>query len=342
MQVVRMTETGLLSSPHAHGGASVQKMMMLVCLALLPGILAYLYFFGWGIAIQLTLALAFAVLLEYLMLRLQNRPIEIFLKDGSAIVTALLLSLCLSPLVPWWVTFSGVAFAIVIAKHVYGGLGQNPFNPAMAGYVFVILCFPSELVTWPSLQHPDIGAYLAAIFNGDSPRLDAVSGATALQQLKSELGLMNMVSEIRQGPLFGQVAGEGWEWIAAMYALGGVFLLFSGVIRWHLPAGVLLGMFLTSLVFNIYDSDVYASPLFHLCAGGTMLCAFFIATDPVTSPSTVKGKLVFGFMIGVIAYVIRNWGGYPDGIAFAVLIANACTPCIEHYTRPRVVGEVTP
>ncbi len=336
-----MTDRGLLSSPHAHGGSSVQKMMALVCLALLPGVLAYIYFFGWGILIQLILAVTFAIVLEYLVLKLQGRPVEIFLKDGSAIVTALLLSLCLSPMVPWWVTFSGIAFAIVIAKHVYGGLGLNPFNPAMAGYVFVILCFPAELANWPSLQHPGLGGYLEAIFNGDPPGLDAVSGATALQQLKSELGLMNMVSEIRRGPLFGHFAGDGWEWIAAMYALGGAFLLFSRVIRWHLPVGVLLGMFLTSFVFNIYDSDVYASPLFHLCAGGTILCAFFIATDPVTSPSTIKGKLIFGFLVGVIAYVIRNWGAYPDGIAFAVLIANACTPFIEHYTRPGVLGEVT-
>lgn len=329
----------LLSSPHRHSGISVQSMMLRVLLALLPALLVYVWIFGWGVFIQCGLAVTFAVLLEYLVLRIRRRPWKLFLLDGSAPVTALLLVLCLSPMVPWWVSFSGIAFAIVVAKHIYGGLGYNPFNPAMAGYVFVLLSFPEQMIYWPSLQYPDISTYISIIAGTDGAAADALSGATALQQLKSQLGLMSMVSEIRMDPLFGHIAGAGWEWLALMYLLGGLALLAMGIIRWPIPVAVILGVFLSSLVFNLYDSDVYASPMFHLCAGGTMLCAFFVATDPVTSPSTMRGRLIFGFMIGILAYTIRTWGAYPDGMAFAVLTANACVPLIEHITRPRVIGE---
>lgn len=316
--------------------------MLRVLFALLPALIVYTWFFGWGILIHCILAVLFALILEFLMLKLRHRPCELFLADGSAVVTALLFALCLSPLAPWWVNFSGIAFAIVIAKHVYGGLGYNPFNPAMAGFVFVLLCFPEQMIYWPSLQHPDFPGYIAIIAGKDPATIDALSGATALQQMKSQLGLMNMVSEIRLDPIFGYFAGSGWEWITLMYLFGGTGLLIAGVIRWHTPVAMILGLFLSSLVFNWYDSDVYASPLFHLCAGGSLLCAFFIATDPVTSPGTVRGRLVFGFMIGILCYLIRTWGAYPDGVAFAVLIANACVPLIEILTRPRVVGEPGP
>ncbi|MBT7953517.1 MAG: RnfABCDGE type electron transport complex subunit D [Gammaproteobacteria bacterium] len=339
-----MTEQ-FISSPHKHDGSSVSVMMFRVCLALLPGLLAYVWFFGAGILIQCMLAVGFAIAIEYLMLKMRKRPVELFLKDGSAIVTGLLFALCLSPFTNWWITLSGIAFAIIIAKHLYGGLGYNPFNPAMAGYVFVLLCFPAQMNSWPASPEvantsPALSDYISIIFSNGDSSLDALSGATALSQMKSQLGMMNMVSEIRIEPMFGHFAGAGWEWISIGFMLGGIGLLVLRVIKWQIPLAVLISMLGISMIFNTYDSDVYASPLFHLCSGGTLLCAFFIATDPVTASTTPFGRLLYGCLIGVLAYIIRCWGAYPDGIAFAVLLANACVPVIDHYTRPKVVGEV--
>ena len=320
-------------------------MMLRVCLALLPGLLAYTWFFGTGILIQCLLAVGFAIAIEYLMLKIRKRPVELFLKDGSAVVTGLLFALCISPFTSWWINLSGIAFAIIIAKHLYGGLGYNPFNPAMAGYIFILLCFPAQMNNWPATpgianDSPAVTDYLSIIFSSGFANFDALSGATALSQMKSQLGLMNMVSEIRIEPMFGYFAGAGWEWISLGFMLGGIGLLVLRVISWQIPVAVLAGMLSISMIFNIYDSDVYASPLFHLCSGGTLLCAFFIATDPVTASTTPSGRLLYGFLIGVLAYVIRSWGAFPDGIAFAVLLANACVPVIDHYTRPNVVGEL--
>ena len=171
--------------------------------------------------------------------------------------------------------------------------------------------------------------------------IDVVSGATALNHMKSELGSMTMVSEIKLDPIFGQFAGAGWEWVSAGFMLGGVILLFMGVIGWQLPVSMLAGLLLPCMIFNFMDGDLYTSPLFHLFGGGTMLCAFFIATDPVTASATPFGRLLYGFLIGILVYVIRTWGAYPDGIAFAILVANACAPLIDYYTRPAVIGEVT-
>ncbi len=333
-----------ISSPHKHDGSSVSGMMLRVCLALLPGLLAYVWFFGVGIIIQCLLAVSFAISLEYLMLKIRRRPVELFLKDGSAIVTALLFALCLSPFTSWWINFSGIAFAIIVAKHLYGGLGYNPFNPAMAGYIFILLCFPAQMNIWPAspglvAHSADWSDYLMIIFCIGQIDLDALSGATALNQMKSQLGLMNMVSEITAEPMFGHFAGSGWEWISAGFMLGGISLVVMRVINWQIPLALMGSIFFISMIFSLYDGDIYAPVLFHLCSGGTILCAFFIATDPVTASTTPKGRLFYGVLIGSLAYIIRTCGAYPDGLAFAILIANGCVPLIDYYTRPCVVGE---
>lgn len=281
------------------------------------------------------------------MLKLSRKPVALFLNDGSVIVTALLFAFTISPFAPWWVILIGIFFAVVIAKHLYGGLGFNPFNPAMAGFVFVLLCFPSQMNVWPAAPgiseiKPDISTYIAMIFQTGSLEkntIDAISGASPLNDMKSQLSLMAMVSEIDESPIYGNFAGKGWEVINIALLAGGIFMLLAGIIRWHIPVAVLTGLFMTSLFFYAIDAETYASPVFHLCAGGTMLAAFFIATDPVTAPATPRGRLVYGFMIGMTAYIIRNWGGYPDGFAFAVLIANSAAPIISYYTVPKVVGE---
>ena len=335
-----------VSSPHWHDKSSVTGVMLNVVYALIPGLLCYIWFFGWGILFQCLLAAACALLFEYMVLRLRGREAGMFLRDGSVAVTGLLLALAISPLTPWWITVIGTAFAVIIAKHVFGGIGHNLFNPAMAGYVFILLCFPAQMNTWmlPLAQSSmDFSAIdsLAAIFVADQQLIDAVSGATPLNDMKSRLDLMGMVSEIRGGALYGNFAGKGWEWIAIAWLLGGIYLLLRGIINWHIPVSVITGTFVISLLFNIYDPDTYASPLFHILSGGTLFCAFFIATDPVTAAASNRGRLIYGCLIGLLIYIIRVWGAYPDGVGFAVLIANALVPLIDLKTRPRVFGEQT-
>lgn len=342
-----MNNTNIINSLHKHDGSTVAGVMLRVCIAMIPGLLCYIWYFGWGILIQCLLAVGFALAIECLMLRQRRKQITLFLKDGSAIVTGLLFAFTVTPFTPWWITLIGITFAIVFAKHLYGGLGYNPFNPAMAGYVFVLLCFPAQMNLWPSVSGladvaPGMVDYMSMIFLAQpsaSNSIDAISGASPLNHMMSQLGLMAMVSEIQADPLYGDFAGAGWEWINMAFLLGGTALLFMRVIHWQIPVAMLAGIFIASLLFNLYDSEIYASPLFHLFAGGTMLGAFFIATDPVTASTTPRGRLIYAALIGVLAYTIRIWGGYPDGIAFAVLIANATVPLIDRYTRPRVLGE---
>lgn len=318
--------------------------MQKVLYALIPGILLSSYYFGAGILVNCILATIFALVFEPLILKVRQQAIAPVIKDGSAIITALLFALTISPYTPWWVTLAGIAFAIIVAKHLFGGLGNNPFNPAMAGYIFVLLSFPVQMAYWPDLsgltdQALTTGQNISIIFSGLPSKPDAISGATPLSNMKVELGLMTMVSEIKDNPLYALVGGKGWEWIALAYLAGGLFLLFNKVIRWHIPAAVLGSIFLLGSVFNIVDSDVYPSALFHIFTGGTMLCAFFIATDPASSSTTVTGKILYGIGVGVFIYIIRTWGSYPDGIAFSILIMNGLVPLIDYYTRPRALGE---
>jgi electron transport complex protein RnfD len=338
-----MTEPGVISSPHRHIGMTVRGVMARVAAALVPGILVYAGIFGPGVLLQCVLALVAAVLTEALILRWRRRLLRPALGDGSVMVTALLLALCLSPLSPWWATLTATVFAVALGKHAFGGLGQNLFNPAMAGFVFVLLCFPAQMNKWPAAPAadtaaPGVMASLDMIFAPTQESVDAVSGASALNHLKSRLGLMEMVSEIRTDPEYGNVGGRGWEWIALAWFAGGVALLLLGVIRWHIPAGFIAGMTCVSGAPWLLNADVYASPLFHLATPGAMLGAFFIATDPVTAATSDRGRLVYGAIVGVLACLLRIWGIYPDGVAFAVLIGNACAPVIDRFTQPRVLG----
>ena len=329
-------------SPHWHDNRTISGLMTDVCIALVPGLLCYVWLFGAGVLIQCVLALLFAFLFEFAVLKLRRRDPWLFLRDGSAAVTALLFAVTITPLSAWWVSLCGIAFAIIISKHVFGGIGYNIFNPAMAGYVFVLACFPVQMNAWPdaALGGPGVVEYLGSIFSSTAAAPDMISGATPLYEMKTRLGLMDMVSEIRADAMFGYFGGAGWEWINLLFALGGVYLLIRGVIKWHIPVAVLAGVFIISALLHLYDTDAYASPLFHLFSGGTMLCAFFIATDPVTASTTNRGRLIYGGLIGILICLIRYWGIFPDGVAFAVLIANAFVPLIDLLTRPKVFGEV--
>lgn len=355
-----MHTTDILSSPHKHDGSTVQSVMVKVCLALVPGLLCYVWFFGTGVLIQCILSVCFALAVEALLLLARRRELSLFLKDGSAVVTGLLFAMMITPFAPWWISLTGITFGLIFAKHLYGGLGHNLFNPAATAYIFVLLSFPVVMNNWPLpsglFSEPgNTGSALNMIFmsSGDPENLttdtnqqkpaegslDSLSGATALATMQNRLAGSNMISEIRTDPLYGSLAGKGWEWINLGFMLGGLGLIMTGVIAWRIPLAMLGSMFILSMLFNLYNPDLYTGPLFQLFSGGTMLGAFFIATDPVTASTTPKGRIIYGCLIGIFAYIIRVWGAYPDGIAFAVLIANGLVPLIDRYTRPRVLGE---
>lgn len=340
-----MNSSSLSRAPQSVSG--VTQIMLRVIYALLPGIGAYVWFFGWGVVINILFAVAVALISEAVMLKLRGRPIKPSLYDGSAAVTAVLLALSLPPLAPWWLTLIATAFAIIIAKQLYGGLGFNPFNPAMVGYVVVLISFPREMTVWlapESLSGHGLNFLetARAIFTGHLPAglaMDAISAATPLDALKTQLHMGRSVDEVLDtGPIFGAMSGKGVEWINGLFLLGGLWLIHKRVITWHIPAAMLGALSLTAAVFYFFNPDAYASPLFHLFSGASMLGAFFIATDPVTASTTPRGRLIYGAGIGLFIYIIRTWGGYPDAVAFAVLLLNMAAPMIDHYTQPRVFG----
>jgi H+/Na+-translocating ferredoxin:NAD+ oxidoreductase subunit D len=332
--------------PYVIGSSSVNVIMLKVLLALVPGIAAYVWVFGGGILVTLTLASLTALLSETAMLKLRERPIKPFLMDGSALVTAWLIALALPPLAPWWVVVVGTLFAIVIAKQLYGGLGYNPFNPAMVGYAVLLISFPAIMTQWPAplllakaqLGFADQLHYIFGRMLPDGVLVDAISSATPLDYLKTQLKLQHGVAETTQAPIFGTLGGKGGELVVGAYLLGGLYLLQQRIMSWHIPAAFLLALVAVSSVAHLADPDQYAGPMFHLFSGASMLCAFFIATDPVSGPTTPKGKLIFAVGIAVLTWIIRTWGGYPDGVAFAVLLLNLCVPLIDAYTQPRVFG----
>jgi len=335
------------SSPYLPAGNGVGRLMTRVMLALIPGVLCMFWFFGWGVLFNLIISMLTAAVAEAAILTLRRRPVTATLLDGSAVLTGLLLALTLPPLAPWWLPVVGTGFAVIIAKQLYGGLGYNPFNPAMAGFVVLIISFPAQFTLWPppvsifSADALGFGDTLRMVFTGmlpDGRMLDSLTMATPLDTAKTQLGLDYTWSEIIAKPLFGRFAGYGWEWINLAYLAGGLWLWRTRAIHWQIPAGMLGALFTMALLFFIADSDSFGSPLFHLFSGASMLGAFFIATDPVSAATTPRGRLYYGAGIGILTYVIRTWGGYPEGIAFAVLLMNMAAPTIDYYTQPRVFG----
>jgi len=332
--------------PHFPPINSVAGVMKQVLYALIPGIVAHVWFFGFGIVFQIALAVGFALALEAAMLKLRDRPLQPFLSDYSAVVTGVLFALCMPPLAPWWIALVGMIFAIVIAKHLYGGLGYNLFNPAMVGFAAVIIAFPMDLSQWLAPRQlspglPDLWQTAQAIFTGTLPDTlswDALSQATPLDALKTGVSENRLVTEIRAAPIFGDFGGLGWEWIANFYALGGLWLLYRRVISWHVPVAVLATVVVISIPMWLTGPDINPSPLQHIFSGALVLAAFFIATDPVSGASTMKGRLVFGAGVAIITLAIRRFGGYPDGVAFAVVLMNMAAPLIDRLTRPRTYG----
>jgi RnfABCDGE-type electron transport complex D subunit len=336
--------TMITHSPHAHAANSVSRIMATVMLALAPATLFGFWLYGWPAVYLWAVSLLAAVAGEAAMLRFQQRAVKPALLDGSGVLTAWLLALSLPPWAPWWIAVVGSVFAVVIGKQVFGGLGQNVFNPAMAARVMLLISFPLEMTTWmpPMSQTPGMLDSLAVTFGGG--QLDAVSSASLLGHVKTEFSRGLDLQQALAGhyaplsALWGERSGSLGETSALLILAGGVFLVARRVITWHAPVAMLAGVALPALLMSVVAPEHYAGPLYHLLSGGVMLGAFFIATDPVTSPNTTAGQLVFGLGCGFLTYVIRTWGAYPEGVAFAVLLMNAATPVIDRYVKPRIYG----
>lgn len=344
---------GPLASPHTHQTISIGGIMLQVWLALLPASLFGIWLYGWPALNLLLLTTAAALAAEAIGQRLLGRPVLPALKDGSALLTGWILAMTLPPWAPWWVGVIGAMFAIIIGKQVFGGLGQNLFNPAMLGRVALLIAFPLELTTWVAPQPlfsasaPSFMDSLLITFAAGNPLpagVDAISGATVLDGIKTELargaelGVVLPDYYLAGNAILGQMGGSLGETSALLLALGGIYLILRGYISWHIPAAMLGTVAVFATVFHLYDPLRFAHAGVHLFSGGLMLAAFFIATDPVGSPASRRGQLLFAAGIGALVYIIRTWGGFPEGVAFAVLLMNAATPLIDHYIRPRVYG----
>lgn len=316
-------------------------MMRRVLYAMLPGIGVLVWLFGWGVLIQMAIASAVALAAEGLMLALRGKSLRLYLGDGSALVTAWLLAVALPALGPWWLAALGVTGAIVLAKHLYGGLGYNPFNPAMVGYGVLLISFPREMSTWPALQPAlDFSDTLRMIFTGQPPPgvgADLLTGATPLDAVKTHLFQGLPLDDI-QGQAFGGMAGRGWEWVSLAFLAGGLWLVYTRTAAWQIPAAMLGSLMFLAGIFYAVDPSGHPTPWFQVFAFSSVYGAFFIATDPVSASTTPRGRLLYGAGVGVLTYVIRRFGGYPDGVAFAVLLMNITVPTLDYYTRPRVFG----
>jgi electron transport complex protein RnfD len=342
----------LSAPPHSVARNSVQRVMLVVLLALAPAVIVQGVFFGPGLLVQLLLASSAALLTEALALRMRGKPVITFLSDGTALITAVLLAMCLPPLAPWWLVVSGCAFAIGFAKHAYGGLGANPFNPAMVGYAVLLVSFPAELGHWlpPQLEampgthlgfHLSFGETLSTILSGELPARftwDAVTSPTPLDAIRTGLRTGLAMEEIRAGRSLGALGGPGHDWVNLAVLAGGAWLLAARIITWHIPLAVFVGLSVPAALLYAIDPGTFPGPIFHATAGASVLGAFFIATDPISAATSNQGRLVYGAGIGVLTYMIRTWGGYPDGIAFAVLLMNLAVPWIDRHTVPRVYG----
>lgn len=343
----------MASSPHQHSHKSLTRLMLTVIAACIPGLIAQVVFFGTAVLIQLVLALIAVSVFEGLIMRMRKRPVWPALSDGSAWLTAVLLALSIPPLAPWWIIIIGSLFAIVIVKQLYGGLGFNLFNPAMAAYVLLLVSFPVQMTAWlpaSELASNPIGLteqisliftdFTHAGFNIEQIRttFDGTTMATPLDTIKTDIAHGLTVTESMQKPLFNEWAGLGWAWVNIGFLLGGLYLLKAKIINWHIPVSFIGSLALCSSIGYIAAPGTEPGMVFHLLSGATMMGAFFIATDPVSASTTNKGRLIYGAAIGLLVYVIRTFGGFPDAVAFSVILLNIAVPLIDYYTQPRTYG----
>lgn len=314
--------------------------MKQVLLATIPGVLVLTWFFGPGTIINIVFGSALALAFEAWALWLRGKDYKTPLRDHSVIVTATLLCIALPPYAPWWLIAVGIGVSVLLGKHVFGGLGYNPFNPAMVGYVVLLISFPVQMSAWAPprglAEIPGLGDTLRHLFAPGT--IDAVTAATPLDLLRQNTGLL-FDDLTNSRPELGGWGGVGWLQTNIAFLIGGIWLMYRRIFTWHAPLAMLAALSLCALMgYDGGSSQSGGSALFHLLSGATMFAAFFIITDPVSSAVSNRGRLIFGALIGVLVYLIRVLGNYPDAVAFAVLILNFCAPFIDHYTQPKVYG----
>ncbi|WP_295009482.1 RnfABCDGE type electron transport complex subunit D [uncultured Dechloromonas sp.] len=337
-----------VAAPHTTTSNSPGRIMALVMLALAPATLYGFWLYGWPAFYLWLITVAAAMLGEGFCLRLMNRNAMPVLHDGSAILTGWLLAVSLPPWAPWWIGVFGGLFATTLGKQAFGGIGQNLFNPAMVARVALLISFPVQMTAWVaplplfSAGAPGPLEGLLIVLRGVPPAFDAVTSATMLGFAKTELSRgINLFESLQQAPALswlGSRPGSLGETAAWLIAAGGVAMMFLRIITWHIPLAMLVGIALPAAILHAVDPARYLDMGAHVLSGGAMLGAFFIATDYVTSPNAPRGQLIFGFGCGVLTWVIRTWAGYPEGIAFAVLLMNSLTPIIDTYFKPRIYG----
>lgn len=344
----------MISSPHTHSSNLTASFMLWVIAAMFPALGMMCYFFGYGALIQITLAVSLAIIIELLVAKLRNKPILFYVADLSGILTALILAMAIPPYSPYWLILIGVAVSLLLAKHVYGGLGQNLFNPAMIGYALLLVSFPLQMTAWlPPLnllsEPPTFADSFMLIFNGTTSdgfsihqlinSVDGITQATVLDGAKTTLSKITDLNQVEHlaYQLSDQVLLGGWGQINLAFLGGGLVLIYKRIIHWQIPFAMLVVFAVLSGITDLVVYRAWSMPL-QLFSGAMMFGAFFIATDPVSASITPKGKLIFGGLVGLLVYLIRYYGNYPDGVAFAVLLANICVPLIDHYTQPRLYG----
>ncbi len=336
------------SGAHVGANSSVSQIMWQVMLALTPATLFGIWCFGWPAFYLFAMTVLSAVIFEALCIRLAGRAAKPVIMDGSAVLTGWLLAITLPPWAPWWIGVVGSGLAIILGKQVYGGLGQNLFNPAMLARVALLISFPIEMTTWANVstlfvsEAPGIVESWRITFSGLEIS-DASTGATTLGLIKTEFSQNRLLTDILKDysgllDFIGLTRGSMGETSSLLLGLGGLWLIHQRVIQWQIPVSLLLTVALLAGIFHGIDSEHYVGPLQHLNSGALVCVAFFIATDYVTSPNTQAGQLLFGAGCGLLIFVIRTWGAYPEGAAFAILLMNAATPLIDHYIRPRIYG----
>jgi len=321
-------------SPHVHSSQSVRKIMYSVFYAMIPAMLVSFYFFGLDAVRVMAISVTACVLVEYVIQRYLIKG-DLTINDGSAIVTGVLLAFNVPTNLPTFIIIIGAIVSIGIAKMAFGGIGKNPFNPALVGRVFLLISFPVQMTSWPK-PIPNFPTALADVITGPTPLAILKEGVGAGQTVQQIMGELPSYLDL----MIGNQGGSMGEMSALALLLGAAFMFFRKVITWHIPVAYLLSAVGFAAIMWAIDPTYFANPLFHLVTGGLMLGIFYMATDMVSSPMSAKGQIVYGIGCGVITMVIRFWGGYPEGVSFAILIMNAFAPLINTTFKPKRFGLV--
>ena len=320
---------------------TLSSLMWTVVIALLPGVAASVFFFGVGIILQLAVSLLTVVASDELSAKLKHQEFGSSSRDGSAVVLACIVAISMPPYAHWWMCASAAIVANIFGKHIYGGTGQNLFNPAMVGVVFALVCFPSLSAYWPNASGTgtlSMGEIFKSFLSMQSNLPDVISGATLLEYERTQLSFAVIRGEFSNIDQYGLFAERGWEWVNFAYLIGGLWLCARRVINWVVPVFVLGTVFVFASICHGVDETRFAGPFIHCFSGAIIICAFFVATDPVSSPAGQRPIIIYAILIGLFVFVLRHVGVYPEAVAFSVIIANALSPLLDRLFARQIYG----